>query len=336
MTQRQQLLTALLVGAAMCVGYPAGADLPAAEARLDTHEVTLGDTVGVRLELRCSTDQEPLPPDLGVWLDGFSPETRGVRKAESADSVRVWQFAARIQLFEPGEHRVPGLDVRFLTASGDTLVRRTGALAVKVIGVREQGDQEPRDIKPPVPVPGGIPLWLVILGGLVVVLAAVALVYRWMMRRPAVEPAAPEPEPVDYAAEFVRIAGLGLLERGEYKQYYSMLADNLRRYLEQRAGIDAMEQTTEQIAAQLENLELTGELLGDVKHFLTAADLVKFARMVPDTGAARRVPEDGIALIQRMDSEMASREGAAGAGQDSGCNAAVSATSMSLDSPRGE
>jgi hypothetical protein len=116
---------------------------------------------------------------------------------------------------------------------------------------------------------------------------------------------------VDYAAEFVRIAGLGLVGSGQYKLYYSLLTDNLRRYLQERLEVDAMERTSDELLALLEQAALPEELRGEIGAFLTVADLVKFARAVPDRDHARRAPETGVGLVQRIDRLVAQRRQAA-------------------------
>jgi len=190
-------------------------------------------------------------------------------------------------------------------------VRSTAPVDIQVVGVRSQGDSLLRDIKPPVRVGGGIPLWAVV----AVVICVVGLIgagtYWWMMHRDRPVPVAAPPPPIDHAAEFVRIAGLGLLERGEYKQYYALLADNLRGYLELRLGVEAMELTTAEIVDQLRAKDLGWTLIGGVESFLGTADLVKFAKMVPDMDHARRAPEAGVALVQRIDRWAADQRAAA-------------------------
>jgi hypothetical protein len=74
-----------------------------------------------------------------------------------------------------------------------------------------------------------------------------------------------------------------LCARGEIKEYYSRLTDILRKYLENRFGVSSLEMTT---GETLEALVKTGfppdkkyELLKEV---LSGADLVKFAKFIPD------------------------------------------------------
>lgn len=309
MTQRRsRFLPWMLAGVIALAVRSAGGDLPAVTAELDTHAVALGDRVSVRLQLNYGDGQEPERPDIHHWLRGLEPEISETRVAGSDAGEQVWRFDARIQLFELGELTLAALPVSFATTAGDTVVRSTNPLTIEVLGVRQEGDLEPRDIKPPVPVPGGWPVWWVAGGGLALLGTVLVLVLRKMKRREATAATATLAAPVDHAAEFVRIANLGLLESGRYKEYYSLLADNLRAFLQHRLGIDAMELTTQEIVTQLHprKPEDPSGLIDAIRHFLSTADLVKFARMRPELPAARQAPQAGISLLERIDAEMVS------------------------------
>lgn len=76
----------------------------------------------------------------------------------------------------------------------------------------------------------------------------------------------------------------------EYKSYYSDLIDVLRLYFEEETDIDALESTSDQLLFKLENLKKEGKLdlkektIKNLKTVLSTADLVKFARAIPDLG----------------------------------------------------
>ena len=115
------------------------------------------------------------------------------------------------------------------------------------------------------------------------------------------------PEPIDYAAEFVRIAESGLLERGEFKTYYSLLSENLRRFLEECLETEAMEQTTSELADALRESEIDGTLRQQIIDYLAAADLVKFARFHPVLDEARGAPDGGLAILRAIEEAVATR-----------------------------
>ena len=69
-----------------------------------------------------------------------------------------------------------------------------------------------------------------------------------------------------------------LPEKGLFKDFYVELTFVVRRYIERRHGIRAPEQTTEEfLAAASKHIGFSHDSLLNLKQFLSAADLVKFA-----------------------------------------------------------
>ena len=282
------------------------AQAPRAEATLDTAAARVGDPIRLTLTLHHDATARPEAPDLSQILGDFAPRCAGWNQREVAAGFELAQ-ECELRLYELGLHEVPAVPVPFVTAAGDTLLRATQPLAIEVISARSEGEDQPRDIKPPVRVSGGVPLWVVVaIGLLALVLCALGGVWLWRRRTRTPEPP-PPPEPIDYAAEFARIAESGLLERGEFKTYYSLLAENLRRFLEQSLTIESMEQTTSELADALREAEVDAALQQRILDYLGEADLVKFARFHPALDAARRAPDAGLALLRAIEEAVAAR-----------------------------
>ena len=279
---------------------------PAAEAHLDTNRITAGQPVELSLLFRHRPDERPAVPSLDELLPGFSVRAVAPPQSRSASEGVETLLRYELRLYQVGPHRVPAVPVHFIGADGDTLLRTTGELQIDVLSVRAEGDTTLRDIRAPLRIPGGIPVWLALMLAALAVAALVAAIL-WLLDRRRGEAETPPPEPVDYAAEFVRIAGLGLLERGEIKTYYSLLSENLRRFLDERLGLQAMELTTAELEQALRRAELDLAIVGNVGDFLGGADLVKFARFTPRTDQARRVPEVGMGILRSIEAVQAER-----------------------------
>ncbi|MCH2233010.1 MAG: BatD family protein [Crocinitomicaceae bacterium] len=65
------------------------------------------------------------------------------------------------------------------------------------------------------------------------------------------------------------------------KQYYSELTDTVRKYLEDRFSIYAMEQTTREIIQNLMHADISEEDKAYLQSILNQADMVKFAKVKP-------------------------------------------------------
>ena len=133
------------------------------------------------------------------------------------------------------------------------------------------------DIKGFVPVPH--PWWWVA-AGLVVVAAAVVV---WLWRRKQPRPTGEAPVPVLTPLE-IALAALQQLRQANLpvEEFYTRLADIVRRYLEDQLQLRAPERTTEEFLNELaQGRQLADEHKSLLGEFLQEADLVKFARHRP-------------------------------------------------------
>ena len=282
------------------------AQVPRAEAALDTAAARVGDPIRLTLTLHHDATARPEAPDLSQILGDFAPRCADWHQRKVATEFELTQ-ECELRLYELGVHEIPAVAVPFVTTAGDTLLRATQPLAIEVISARSEGEDQLRDIKPPVLISGGVPLWVVVaIGLLALVLCALGGIWLWRRRTRTPEPP-PPPEPIDYVAEFARIAESGLLERGEFKTYYSLLSENLRRFLEESLAVEAMEQTTSELADTLQEGEVDTALRQQIIDYLAAADLVKFARFHPALDEARRAPDGGLAILRAIEEAVASR-----------------------------
>ena len=93
----------------------------------------------------------------------------------------------------------------------------------------------------------------------------------------------PDPAHIIAFRELEKLNDEELWQKGEFKLYYTRLTEILRQYLENRYKVYSMEMTTFET---LEALVKTGFKKDDsytrLKSVLTGADLVKFAKYIPE------------------------------------------------------
>ncbi len=274
---------------------------PVVSARLDTAQVRVGDPFRLTLRLDYAEAMRPDLPDLTSLLEQFNPQCSDWSQLVSPQGLQMEQ-QCQLRLYELGSHQVPSFEVVFVASQDDTLSRSSQPLDIEVASARQEDEDQLRDIKPPLRISGGIPLWVAVVGVvLAIVLVGLLVYWLWRRRHRGSIPVEVESKPIDFAAEFTRIAGLGLLDRGEFKIYYSLLSENLRRFLELRLEIEAMEQTTSELAVAMRGVEIENRLAQQIVEYLGAADLVKFARFHPDIDTARRAPEAGLTLLRDVE-----------------------------------
>ncbi|HET9232843.1 MAG TPA: hypothetical protein VFP10_01735, partial [Candidatus Eisenbacteria bacterium] len=158
-----------------------------------------------------------------------------------------------------------------------------------------------REVKAPIEVPlrwrwGRIALALGLLAALVALLV-------WWRRRPAPEIAAIEAPPVSPEEEALgalrELEDAALPARGRMSEHYFRLSVILRRYVERRFPIPAVESTTAELRfafTRVSGLPRDTDALLDL---LEESDLVKFARYDPGINASRTAVSTGRAWIER-------------------------------------
>lgn len=138
------------------------------------------------------------------------------------------------------------------------------------------------DIAGPVAIPWDWRAWLAV--GLVVLALAALAWWAWRRFR---RPPAPAPEAPPLPAHVRALDGLeaALQDLPEPERFCTRVSAVLRRYLEERFGLNAPDRTTEEFLAELRagGGPLSAEQQGLLADFLTRCDLVKFAPGHPAT-----------------------------------------------------
>jgi hypothetical protein len=274
------LIAALAATVASGVEYdPDG--LVSIDTRVDRDSITVGERFVVTYEFSF--------PDTLDMVSRGAPElekTRVVSLVWSQEEGEGERMTARrmdmtlLTLNLEGA-TVPEMPFDFVTPSGDTLraYAREASVPVRFVAA-DTADLKPLKAQWEAP-----PNRLVPALAAVAAIALGALAWWWWRRRRAravEEPPVPVLPP-DYVAltELTRIEKLGLIERGEFKAYYTLVVDAVRHYLEGRFGVEAMDRTTVEVLDDVERRGISAEGLAPL---LNEADLVKFARHVPVRG----------------------------------------------------
>ncbi len=262
------------------------------QTTVDADSITVGERLHVRYIVDYSDSLEMLPL---TELDTGSCRLLSIRWDEEKLGGRRRRIAKITLLtLDLEEAYLPGARLRFLTPSGDTLiaVAKDAWVAVRSLA-GAGGDLKP--LKDPWTAPADYLFY--ILAACLVVLLAVGL-YLWLRRRRhRVIAETPKPElPPDFVAlqELNRIERMKLLEQGEFKRHYTLVTEVIRRYLEKRFGIDAMDRTTSEI---LSDLWRDGKPVDGLEELLREADLVKFAKFIPGIEAGKRNLEAARRLV---------------------------------------
>lgn len=247
---------------------------------VDRDTITIGDLFVLRLRVHREADDKAEIAYGKDFPQPFEVRYTGEVKTEQLENGRVRETQDIVlAIYRVGAFRVPPVSVHFVDAEGDSGKITSQPIDVLVQSVRPEGTTDIRDVKPPMVVMAQIPMWFwLVVGGVILLLAGLVwYVYR-RRRRPRVEL---PPPPVNWLEELDRVGQLGLIERENYRQYYSLLSAVLRRCLEAKTPVRAVERTTFEIGRDLRAQAFDEQLVMAIEGFLNEADRVKFAKFVP-------------------------------------------------------
>lgn len=188
-----------------------------------------------------------------------------------------------ITSFDTGSYALPRFHALRIKADGstDTLWYDGGNLEVTTIQI-DTTSYKPFDVKDQMNYPFTVKEALPWAGIALVVIAVAYLIYRViknklnnrdMFGRPVVV----DPPHIVALRQLEKIRNEKLWVSNQ-KQFYTELTDALREYIENRYGIQAMEQTSAEILEDLSGVNMEPKIYKELAELLNVSDLVKFAK----------------------------------------------------------
>ena len=271
-------------------------------ASVDSLLLLVGEQAHVKLEVSCPAEKELIMPTYpnNMLMEGI--EILGEVKTDTQylnkRNHMVVTQAYTVTSFDTAFYYIPPFEVLV-----DSVMYPSNSLALKVITF----DVDTVDVEAIFPIKDVIkrPITFVetlpLSGSLVLVIVLCFLIpyllkryhdNKPILRRVTIAPKLP-PHQVALT-EMERIKGEKSWLREDVKQYYTELTDALRVYMEERFGFNAMEMTSDEIIAKL-NEQPDKEWIGELSELFQMSDLVKFAKYKP------HINENDMNLINAID-----------------------------------
>ena len=289
--------------------------LPTVSAKFDRDSVMIGDQF--HLEVRIDKDMMQMVgfPDI---IGAVQPEGVEIMEEFPDDTVSVDGRRQtivkryRLTIWEAGRYNLGRFPALYADKNlVDTLWSRDSMrILVNTFDIDLEKDA-PYDIKPPLKVPlklGEISGWFaLVLAGMALLALGAWLIAKYRRRIPLFGGAKPLlPPHVEAIRRLEALRNQKLPQNGKHKQYYSGITDILRAYFERRWGIGAMEMTSSEILEAIDGPRRAGEVddkrYGDLEGLLSTADLVKFAKLVPDEGEVDKAYYDAYYFVEETKS----------------------------------
>lgn len=262
-----------------------------ATARLDSANILIGDQVKLFLEIDYPKDVQVgfanVPDTIQDKIEVLSRTPVDTIQMDGEEMLKQIQ-ALTITSFDSGSYRIPPywFNINF---DGRIDSVPSNGVTLNVYTMQIDTTRGPTDIKMPYDAPLTLKEVTPYILGIMLIGAIIFLVLYSIKRKKKNKPlfsmpAKPkEPAHIIALRELDRIKDEKLWQKDKVKEFYSDVTDTLRRYIENRYEIPAMEQTTDEILTSFKYRKdlINDKLYGNLSQILSLADLVKFAKYKP-------------------------------------------------------
>ncbi len=251
--------------------------------------VKVGDEIRLLIQAERPKRLTLVPPPIATNVAPFE-----IKKVETSPYVegknRVREtFIVTLTVFELGDLKIPAIPISTRDESGRVGQVMTEPVLIKVVSVGKKPTDKD-DVRPiKGPVSYDLSFLRVWLSGIAAALLAIFLTAKIIIRRrqkKLIDLESLKPPHERAFLELERLKKKGFLEAGKVKEFYSELADILRRYFERRFAIDSFELTTFEMLKDLKEKNFENDIIEKTKEVLGNSDLVKFAKYVPPRSLA--------------------------------------------------
>lgn len=264
------------------------AQLISISARFDTTTIWIGEQTRFTITVEQPPDMVVNQPVLSDTLS----ENIEILSVLPADTTLTGDNRYRITRayvitsFNPGKHYVKPMPFIFFI-DGEEREIFSRQLMLEVLAPEIDEEAGIYDIKGPFGIPLGVmeilPWVLLIIIVLLLVWYSIKYIKKRKNREPLFKaPVQSDPPHVTALRELNRLKSASLWQQGRTKEYHTRLTEILRIYIEERFGVKAMEQTSDEIIRDLrQKKEPDDKLVKSLDNIFSVADLVKFAKASP-------------------------------------------------------
>jgi hypothetical protein len=263
-----------------------------ANARLDTTSLLIGDQTNLSMNFKFPAKTQVQWPLIKDTILGYIQVLYRSKIDTTISKDNKWMTlhqTLKITSFDSGLYTIPPIRFYFRELPDTTLhFSQSEPLILSVHTIPVDTTKLIKPIKGPMKVPltfREILPWII----LAIILAIIIwFVIYYLKKRKKAEPIFQlKPKvilpPHEIAlAELEKLRAKKLWQSGKIKEYHTEVTEIIRRYVEDRFSVPALESTSGEILDALsENTDISSKLLDKLFPILTLADLVKFAKAQP-------------------------------------------------------
>jgi hypothetical protein len=265
---------------------------------VDSSLITIGDLITYTITIDYADSLAIEKPGEGVHLGQFEIKNYTIHEPVQKDNRIFQKYEYVISVYDTGRFVIPPFPIAYFPKDSVSRYQlmEASAIPIYVKSVIADEERELRDIKKPLEIPFNY-LFVVSLAVIAVLVLVIGyLAYKFYKKRKQRGHLLKTAEPLKPAheialADIEYLLAERLLEKGEIKVFYSRLSEIIRRYIENRFYVLALEETSAEILAEVKEQDLSKEPYDLLQDFLELSDFVKFAKYIPSESESVRYIE---------------------------------------------
>lgn len=205
-------------------------------------------------------------------------------KRQQADYM-VFEKTLIIAFFKTGTFEIGPFDVQLLKENEILESKKTNSIPVSVKSVLKKEDKDIKPLKSLIDIKGNPWYLLRYVIAALVLLGLVIFLILWIRKRRKAVPLPPKPlmSPLEELESLLKaLAEKKLIETGKLKLHFIQLSQIIKNFLHRYYGFNAEDLTSEETLYYLNRDETDGLIPDNMRFVLNTADLVKFAKFIPD------------------------------------------------------
>lgn len=215
-----------------------------------------------------------------------------VPQQADGQTIEQYQYIFSAAPEQAGEYLIPEFVVTYRTVTGEEAQKHVETTGIFVLNPNTANVDIQTDYR--FLIGPAIIVATLILGGLAVFLY---LNYRKPRRHQEliVEPVLPPGELAH--RELAEIQTMKLPGKGEFKKYYILVSESVRKFLGAEYHFHVLERTTEEILDEIRQRDIPDRVRRQISTFLPEADMVKFAKYIPTIEEADTAMEQALKIV---------------------------------------
>ena len=250
---------------------------------------TIGDRIHVKIIIRTNENVDKIK--IKTEAKEFEVAEEGPTLKRKQQEYTIFEKNIQAVFFKTGEFEIGPFTIELLKGEEVIATKTTNSAPVTVKTVLTEEDKDIRDLKSPIDVKGD-PFYVLkyVIIAVILTLLIVFLIMWWKKRRAA----KPEPEillsPLDeLLARLKELYDKHYFEKGKPKEHFIDLTRIFKHFLYRTYHFQAEDFTTYETMMVLTQKEPDGTIIDNMRFLFNTADLVKFAKFIPDAGVLSEV-----------------------------------------------